>query len=63
VEEIFRVKGRPEERALPILGEFAGPSDAAGEGSAAEFFAAAEEFWPGALTLGGGCFAPVAAEK
>jgi len=63
VEEIFRVKGRPEERALPILVNSLDQAMLLGEGSAAEFFAAGGRVLAGSVDAGGGCFAPVAAES
>jgi L-threonylcarbamoyladenylate synthase len=51
VEEIFRVKGRPEERALPILVNSLDQAMLLAREVPRNFLRLAEEFWPGALTL------------
>lgn len=51
VEEIFRVKGRPEERALPILVNSLDQAMLLSREVPRNFLRLAEEFWPGALTL------------
>ncbi len=51
VEEIFRVKGRPEERALPILVSSLDQAMLLAREVPRNFLRLAEEFWPGALTL------------
>ena len=51
VEEIFRVKGRPEQRALPILVNSLDQAMMLAREVPRNFLRLAEEFWPGALTL------------
>ena len=51
VEEIFRVKGRTEERALPILVNSLDQAMLLSREVPRNFLRLAEEFWPGALTL------------
>ena len=51
VEEIFRVKGRPEERALPILVNSLDQAMLLAREVPRNFLRLAEEYWPGALTL------------
>ena len=51
VEEIYRVKGRPENRALPILVSSIGQGAILGRDLPPNFFTLAKKFWPGALTL------------
>ncbi len=51
VEEIFRVKGRAEERALPILVNSLDQAMLLAREVPRNFLRLAEEFWPGALTL------------
>jgi len=51
VEEIFRVKGRPEERALPILVNSLDQAMLLAREVPRNFLRLAEDFWPGALTL------------
>ena len=51
VEEIFRVKGRPDERALPILVNSLDQAMLLAREVPRNFLRLAEEFWPGALTL------------
>jgi L-threonylcarbamoyladenylate synthase len=51
VEEIFRVKGRPEERALPILVNSLDQAMLLAREVPRNFLRLAEVFWPGALTL------------
>jgi len=51
VEEIFRVKGRPEERALPILVNSLDQAMLLAREVPRNFLRLAEQFWPGALTL------------
>jgi len=51
VEEIFRVKGRQEERALPILVNSLDQAMLLAREVPRNFLRLAEEFWPGALTL------------
>jgi len=51
VEEIFRIKGRPEERALPILVNSLDQAMLLAREVPRNFLRLAEEFWPGALTL------------
>lgn len=51
VEEIFRVKGRPEERALPILVNSLDQAMLLAREVPRNFLRLAGEFWPGALTL------------
>src|SRR5258708_1790685 len=51
VEEIYRVKGRPEEKALPILVNSLDQAMLLSREVPRNFLRLAEEFWPGALTL------------
>ena len=51
VEEIYRVKGRPDERALPILVNSLDQAMLLSRVVPRNFLRLAEEFWPGALTL------------
>jgi len=51
VEEIYRVKGRPDERALPILVNSLDQAMLLAREVPRNFLRLAEEFWPGALTL------------
>ena len=51
VEEIFRVKGRAEEKALPILVNSLDQAMLLAREVPRNFLRLAEEFWPGALTL------------
>lgn len=51
VEEIYRVKGRPEARALPILVNSIEQAMLLARGTPPKFLRLAQAFWPGALTL------------
>jgi tRNA threonylcarbamoyl adenosine modification protein (Sua5/YciO/YrdC/YwlC family) len=51
VDEIYRVKGRPETRALPILVNSQEQAMLLARETPRNFTKLAEEFWPGALTL------------
>jgi tRNA threonylcarbamoyl adenosine modification protein (Sua5/YciO/YrdC/YwlC family) len=51
IEEIYRVKGRPEDRALPILVNSIEQAIALARDVPPEFLTLAQKFWPGALTL------------
>lgn len=51
VDEIYRVKGRPETRALPILINSVEQAMVLARATPPSFIRLAEEFWPGALTL------------
>ena len=51
VEEIYRVKGRPETRALPILVNSIDQALLLARDVPENFLRLAHEFWPGALTL------------
>jgi tRNA threonylcarbamoyl adenosine modification protein (Sua5/YciO/YrdC/YwlC family) len=51
VEEIYRVKGRPETRALPILVCSVEQAILLARGVPETFLRLAQKFWPGALTL------------
>jgi tRNA threonylcarbamoyl adenosine modification protein (Sua5/YciO/YrdC/YwlC family) len=51
VEEIYRVKGRPEARALPILVNSIEQALLLARGTPQKFLRLAQAFWPGALTL------------
>lgn len=51
VEEIYRVKGRPETRALPILVNSIDQALLLAREVPENFLRLAHEFWPGALTL------------
>jgi L-threonylcarbamoyladenylate synthase len=51
VEEIYRVKGRPENRALPILVNSVEQAIPLTRDLPAIFLTLAHKFWPGALTL------------
>jgi L-threonylcarbamoyladenylate synthase len=51
VEQIYRVKGRPEARALPILVNCIDQAVTLSRDLPDVFMKLAEKFWPGALTL------------
>ncbi len=51
VDEIYRVKGRPETRALPILVNSLDQALLLAREGPRNFLRLAEEFWPGALTM------------
>lgn len=51
VEEIYRVKGRPETRALPILVNSIEQATLLARELTPAFLKLAKKFWPGALTL------------
>jgi len=51
VDEIYRVKGRPEARALPILVNSVDQALFLARGTPGSFMKLAHTFWPGALTL------------
>jgi len=51
VEEIFRVKGRPESRALPILINSLAQARTLGRDLPANFYRLASACWPGPLTI------------
>jgi L-threonylcarbamoyladenylate synthase len=51
VDEIYRVKGRPETRALPILVRSLEQAMQLARDVPQNFLRLAQEFWPGALTL------------
>ncbi|HWZ97946.1 MAG TPA: L-threonylcarbamoyladenylate synthase [Candidatus Dormibacteraeota bacterium] len=51
VDEIYRVKGRPEARALPILVNSVEMGAALALDVPRNFYRLAETFWPGALTI------------
>jgi len=51
VEEIYRVKGRPENRALPILVSSIEQTISLTRDLPDNFLKLAQKFWPGALTL------------
>ena len=51
MEEIYRVKGRPENRALPILVNSVAQAALLGRELPPNFFKLAKAFWPGALTI------------
>lgn len=51
VEEIYRVKGRPENRALPILVSSLEQAITLTRDLPEDFLNLAQKFWPGALTL------------
>ena len=51
IEEIYRVKGRPEDRALPILVNSIEQAISLARDVPPLFLTLAQEFWPGALTL------------
>lgn len=51
VEEIYRVKGRPEDRALPILVNSIEQAMTLARDVPPSFLTLAHRFWPGALTL------------
>ena len=51
VDEIYRVKGRPEARALPILVTSIDQALTLSRGTPGSFMRLAHTFWPGALTL------------
>jgi L-threonylcarbamoyladenylate synthase len=51
VEEIYRVKGRPENRALPILVNSIEQAAILTRDLPDNFLKLAQKFWPGALTL------------
>ena len=51
VEEIYRVKGRPENRALPILVNSIEQALAMARDVPDSFMKLAQKFWPGAVTI------------
>lgn len=51
IEEVFRVKGRPESRALPILVNSIEQAVTLARDIPDAFLVLANKFWPGALTL------------
>jgi tRNA threonylcarbamoyl adenosine modification protein (Sua5/YciO/YrdC/YwlC family) len=51
IEEIYRVKGRPEDRALPILVNSIEQAITLARDVPPQFLTLAQKFWPGALTL------------
>jgi L-threonylcarbamoyladenylate synthase len=51
IEEIYRVKGRPENRALPILVNSIEQTIPLTRDLPSNFLTLAQKFWPGALTL------------
>ena len=51
VEEIYRIKGRPEDRALPILVNSVEQAMSLARDVPPLFLTLAQKFWPGALTL------------
>jgi L-threonylcarbamoyladenylate synthase len=51
VEEIYRVKGRPENRALPILVSSLEQAAVLSRDLPPNFLKLARKFWPGALTI------------
>jgi len=51
VDEIYRVKGRPETRALPILVNSMEQAALLARNTDAKFLRLADAFWPGGLTL------------
>jgi L-threonylcarbamoyladenylate synthase len=51
IQEIFRVKGRPESRALPILINSLDQAALLSSELPDNFFRLAEAFWPGPLTI------------
>jgi L-threonylcarbamoyladenylate synthase len=51
IEEIYRVKGRPEDRALPILVNSVEQAMSLARDVPPLFLTLAQKFWPGALTL------------
>jgi tRNA threonylcarbamoyl adenosine modification protein (Sua5/YciO/YrdC/YwlC family) len=51
IEEIYRVKGRPEDRALPILVSSIEQAITLARDVPPLFLTLAQKFWPGALTL------------
>jgi L-threonylcarbamoyladenylate synthase len=51
VDEIFRVKGRPDERGLPLLVNSVEQAEILTRSMPANFLKLAKAFWPGALTL------------
>jgi L-threonylcarbamoyladenylate synthase len=51
IEEIYRVKGRPEDRALPILVNSIEQAITLARDVPPIFLTLAQKFWPGALTL------------
>jgi L-threonylcarbamoyladenylate synthase len=51
IEEVFRVKGRPESRALPILVDSVEQAVTLVRDIPDAFLILANKFWPGALTL------------
>jgi L-threonylcarbamoyladenylate synthase len=51
IEEVFRIKGRPETRALPILVNSIEQAVTLARDLPKTFLVLAHKFWPGALTL------------
>jgi len=51
IDEIYRIKGRPENRALPILVNSIAQAAVLTRDVPEDFLKLAQAFWPGALTL------------
>jgi tRNA threonylcarbamoyl adenosine modification protein (Sua5/YciO/YrdC/YwlC family) len=51
IEEIYRIKGRPEDRALPVLVNSIEQAITLARDLPPLFLTLAQKFWPGALTL------------
>lgn len=51
IEEVFRVKGRPETKALPILVSSVEQAVSLARDVPDAFLTLAQKFWPGALTI------------
>lgn len=51
IEEVFRVKGRPETKALPILVNSVEQAVSLARDVPDAFLTLAQKFWPGALTI------------
>jgi len=51
VDEIFRVKGRPDERGLPLLVDSVEQAEVLTRSVLPNFLKLAKAFWPGALSL------------
>jgi len=62
IEEIYRVKGRPENRALPILVNSIEQTIPLTRDLPANFLTLAQKFLAGSAHAAGGCFAAIAAQ-
>ncbi len=63
IERVFQVKGRAEDKALPILVDSVEQAVTLAREVPDAFLTLATKFWPGALTLDGGSHAPPSVES